>query len=172
MARAKDIPGVEAGAPFQEVAGRVVETRTRELFAEAEGVLNTDDIERVHDMRVASRRLRAVLEIFAVCFPKRAHREVLRDVKRLADALGARRDPDVQIDAMRSFAAAVGEEEQPGLEYLIRSLEQEQTAGNVVLAGALDDARSSGLEERLLELAASVVPSTPEPEPEPGAAAA
>ena len=36
----------------------------------ADGVLDTEDIERVHDMRVASRRLRAVLEIFAACFPE------------------------------------------------------------------------------------------------------
>ena len=37
----------------------------QELFEQAEGVLDTSDIERVHDMRVATRRLRAVLEIFA-----------------------------------------------------------------------------------------------------------
>ena len=48
------------------------------------------------------RRLRAVLEIFAPCFRnKRVPGGVLRDVKRLADALGERRDPDVHIDALR-----------------------------------------------------------------------
>ena len=61
-------------------------------------MLDTSDIERVHDMRVASRRLRAVLEIFAPCFPTREFSGVLRDVKALADALGERRDPDVHID--------------------------------------------------------------------------
>ena len=34
------------------------------------GVLDVGDIERVHDMRVATRRLRAALEIFGPCFPR------------------------------------------------------------------------------------------------------
>ena len=46
--------------------------RADELFGHSEGVLDTSDIERVHDMRVASRRLRAVLEIFEPCFSRRA----------------------------------------------------------------------------------------------------
>ena len=36
--------------------------------------------------------------------PRRSSRASLRDVKRIADALGERRDPDVHIDAMRAFA--------------------------------------------------------------------
>ena len=51
-------------------------------------------------MRVATRRLRAVLEIYAPCFPRDEFSVVLRDVKALADALGARRDPDVQLAAL------------------------------------------------------------------------
>ena len=53
------------------------------------------EIERVHDMRVATRRLRAALEVFEPCFPGKAHAAVLRQVKALADALGERRDRDV-----------------------------------------------------------------------------
>ena len=55
-------------------------------------------------MRVATRRLRAVLEIYAPCFPPRRAPAVLRDVKALADALGARRDPDVQLAALAGMA--------------------------------------------------------------------
>ena len=56
-------------------------------------------------MRVASRRLRAVLEMFAPCFPRGPFRGVLRDVKQIADALGERRDPDVHLAAMEKLAA-------------------------------------------------------------------
>ena len=62
--------------------------RGAELFEQSHNVLDTSDIERVHDMRVATRRLRAVLEIFAPCFEPSLHRGVLDDVKALADALG------------------------------------------------------------------------------------
>ena len=44
-----------------------------ELAEHAEGVLDTGDIERVHDMRVATRRLRAALEIFEPCFPAKPY---------------------------------------------------------------------------------------------------
>ena len=94
-------------SPTGSAAARIVRVRADELFEHAEGVLDTRDIERVHDMRVASRRLRAVLEIFAPCFPQSEFKGVLRDVKQLADALGERRDPDVHIDALQAFARAL-----------------------------------------------------------------
>src|SRR5438552_13174332 len=113
MAKAADIE-VCPWEPYARAGARIVRVRTEELFSHAEGVLDTSDIERVHDMRVASRRLRAVLEIFAPCFPKAEFKDVLKDVKALADALGERRDPDVHIAAMDAFARAVGAAQRPG----------------------------------------------------------
>ena len=65
------------------------------MVAHSGGVLDVDEIENVHDMRVASRRLRAALEIFASCFDPEEHEQVLGEVKAIADALGERRDRDV-----------------------------------------------------------------------------
>ena len=78
MAKAREIEGFAEAGSFAAAAALAVDTRTDELFSFSEGVLDTSDIERVHDMRVASRRLRAALEIFAPCFPKREHRQVRR----------------------------------------------------------------------------------------------
>ncbi len=97
MARAREVDGLVAGEAFAVAAGRIVSVRAHELFDHADDVLDTDDIERVHAMRVASRRLRAVLEIFERAFPAERWRPVLEEVKALADALGERRDPDVQL---------------------------------------------------------------------------
>ena len=72
---------------FREAAASAVAVRTEEVFEFEEGALDTSDIERLHDMRVATRRLRAVMEIFAPCFPKAEHRQALKDVKALAHAL-------------------------------------------------------------------------------------
>ena len=60
MAKAKDIE-VTPSEPYGRAAARIVRVRTRELFDHAENVLDTSDIERLHDMRVASRRLLEVL---------------------------------------------------------------------------------------------------------------
>lgn len=154
MASARKIPGFQAPLTFREAAARAVEVRTEELFDHSDGVLDSSDIERVHDMRVASRRLRAVLEFFAPCFPKREHRRALRAVKALADALGERRDPDVAIESLERVAAGVAAGDRPGVKYVIGELRSQQEGANERLAAALEDAVASGLHARLLALAA------------------
>ena len=156
MAKARDIP-IHPDEPYAQTAARVVRVRADELFADREDVLDVSDIERVHAMRVASRRLRAVLEIFAPCFPKTEYREVLRDVKALADALGERRDPDVHIEAMEAFAAAADPLHKPGVETLIAHLRARQADANLELGTALTEVADNDLHARLLALADAAV---------------
>jgi CHAD domain-containing protein len=151
VAKAADID-VDPYEPFALAAARTVRTRTDELFEHEQGVLDTSDIERVHDMRVATRRLRAVLEIFEPCFPKGDFKTALRDVKALADVLGERRDPDVHIEAMETFEAAVQATNRPGIEALVDRLRARQARGNDALAAALERVRECELHDRLLSL--------------------
>ena len=156
MSKARDIP-IHPDEPYAQTAARVVRIRADELFGHAENVLDTSDIERVLAMRVASRRLRAVLEIFAPCFPRTEYRDVLRDVKALADALGERRDPDVHIEAMEAFAATADPLHRPGVQTLIAHLQARQADANLRLATALAEVRDSELHARLLALAEAAV---------------
>lgn len=155
MARARKIPGVNAKATFAEAAASAIEVRCQEVFSFADGVLDTTDPERVHDMRVATRRLRAALEIFAVCFPKTEHTALLREVKLLADALGERRDPDVQILALEELKTELGNGERNGLNGLLATLRARQADGNERVQEAIKRARDLKLEERLTALAGS-----------------
>src|SRR3954468_18004367 len=117
MAKAREVP-IAGDEPFAAAAIRVIGMRGAELWTHADGVLDTEDIERVHAARVATRRLRAVLEIFASCFPRDDLRPVLRDVKALADALGERRDPDVHLKALAKLEEEVPEDQRPGIRHL------------------------------------------------------
>lgn len=155
MARAAKVRGVSAETPLREAAATIVEVRTRELFKYAKGVLDTTDIERVHDMRVASRRLRAALEVFEPCFPKREHRRALKDVKRLADALGARRDPDVAIAALHDLSEKLPAPDRPGLYGFEQRLRAQQDGGNIAVEAALAEIQKHGLQARLEALAAN-----------------
>jgi len=155
VAKARPIPGIGPDVSFREAAASAVEVRTGELFAFAEGVLDTADIERVHDMRVASRRLRAVLEVFGPCFSRPDLEDALDDVKDLADDLGARRDPDVAIAMLEHVAADLARDDRPGIEHLIDEFADRQAAGNDRLRRRLEELEASGLEGRLLGLAAS-----------------
>lgn len=152
MAKATDIE-VDPFEPYALAAARIVRVRADELFDHAEGVLDTSDIERVHDMRVASRRLRAVLEIFEPCFPQGDFKTVLRDVKALADALGERRDPDVHIEDMEELEKHMQVAFRPGVEALVEQLRARQVRGNDTLAAALEHVEECRLHERLYSLA-------------------
>src|SRR3954452_21759215 len=154
MAKARDVD-LDPGAPFAEAARRIVAVRGAEVFEHSANVLDTSDIEGVHDMRVATRRLRAALEVFSDAFDKHELKPVLRDVKRLADALGERRDPDVHIEEFTKLRANVAAADQPGVDLLIEALEDEQATGNERLAAALEDMRSSDLQGRLEALSQS-----------------
>jgi inorganic triphosphatase YgiF len=164
MAKARDIPGLHADIPFAEAAAATVAIRAEELFEQSANVLDTSDIERVHDMRVASRRLRAVLEIYAPCFPRDRFRPVLREVKALADALGERRDPDVLLDQLARIERVLPKSDAPGIEAFAAPVHAQQARGNEILADALEEAERNDLRGRLAALARSAV--EPEPKPE------
>ncbi|MDD1688223.1 MAG: CHAD domain-containing protein, partial [Methanoregula sp.] len=64
---------------------------------EIEGVRTAQDIEHIHRMRVASRRLRAALPLFASCFPEKKYQQWTEEIRKVTRALGEARDTDVQI---------------------------------------------------------------------------
>lgn len=152
MARAREVPGFDCEEPFAAAAARVVGVRAAEVFAHSGGVLDLDDIEPLHDMRVATRRLRAALEVFDACFPRKRHRRALKRVKRLADALGERRDRDVAIEYLQGLEDETPEADRAGLAALIERLRREQRQANEALAPYLKPKRLKKLRRRLRKL--------------------
>ena len=154
MAKAKSIPDLSAEQSYAEAAARIVSVRAAELTEQAREVLDTGDIERVHDMRVATRRLRAALEIFEPCFPAKGYGEVLGEVKRLADALGERRDRDVAIAALHAFDDQMPAPDRRGIASLVEQLQGEQEEANRELAPLVEQPHLTALRESLDELVA------------------
>jgi len=138
---------------FSEAAARVVGVRSKEVFANSDGVLDLGDVERVHDMRVATRRLRAALEIFAPCFPRKRHRKALKKVKALADALGERRDADVEIALLEGLVDEAAEADRGAVRDLIAELRTHQADANEALAPYVAPKRLKKLRRRLKKLA-------------------
>lgn len=136
-------------------AARVVAVRAEEVFAHAEGILDLGDPERVHDMRVATRRLRAALEVFEPCFPAKRRRKALRGTKALADALGARRDADVEIGLLEGVAAELDGRDREAAERVLAGVRAERLRANEELAAFVTAKRLRKLRRRLARLAGS-----------------
>jgi CHAD domain-containing protein len=155
VARARSIPDLTPEDAYAAAAAKIVAVRAGEVVDHAHDVLDIADIERVHDMRVATRRLRAVLEIFEPCFPPKELGAALGQVKAIADALGERRDRDVAIAALEEFAGAMPAPDRPGIETLIERLRAEQAEANEALVPFVDAGQLAALSELVSELVAA-----------------
>ncbi len=151
MARARQVE-LDCEASFSATAAQVIEVRAAEVFEQAHGALDLDDVERVHDMRVATRRLRVALEVFQPCFPAKPHRKALKRIKELADALGRRRDLDVEIELLEGLAADVDDADRPALISLIKRRRTKQRQANDALAPFVARKRLKKLRKRLGKL--------------------
>jgi CHAD domain-containing protein len=152
MAKARPVEGLNSEDAYATAAAKIVAVRSREVADHSHDVLDVIDIERVHDMRVATRRLRAALEVFEPCFPAPQHEEALTEVKAVADALGERRDADVAIAALERFAAGLAAPDRPGVASLVEQIRTEQADANARLEAFVQPRRLAALSERLSEL--------------------
>lgn len=79
-------------------------THIRAFQRQIKGLKQNDDIEFLHQLRVAFRRLRNALWVFQDLFSKRDLRRWKKALRRLAQTAGEARDLDVQIFFLKAFA--------------------------------------------------------------------
>jgi len=145
---------LSAEQPYVEAAAEILAARTDAVFAhQRKEVLDIAEIEGVHQMRVATRRLRAALEVFRPALDRKRARRALIDVKALADALGERRDRDVQLELLGRLHEACEGAEQRAVDLLAAELRAEQRQANRTLAKVLTQTQSTRLQRRLGRLA-------------------
>lgn len=99
--KARKVKKLDPAAPLGENAARIVRTRVDELRSFAPEALAPDATEAQHDMRIAAKRLRYVLEVTGFCFgkPAQAARRRARD---LQDLLGDMHDCDVMLPRVQA----------------------------------------------------------------------
>jgi len=90
------VDGLDPAAPLRPNAARIVRTRLDELRALAPAALEPSAATAQHDMRIAAKRLRYVLEITGSCFGPEA-KEARDAAKRLQGVLGEIHDCDVML---------------------------------------------------------------------------
>jgi CHAD domain-containing protein len=105
---------------------------------EVDGVRQGQDIEYIHRMRVASRRLRTAFDLFAACLPKKKAPIWQKQIQQVTRALGAARDTDVQIDLLKKLYKALPDAHyQRGISRLVLRLGQRRAKLQVKVVGAL-----------------------------------
>jgi CHAD domain-containing protein len=146
MAKAKEIAGLDCeGEAFFNIE-LILSTRLEEMCALKAKALEWAEIEGVHDMRVASRRLRSALRDFAPYFNERkSPRKQLREIAR---SLGAVRDEDVAIVALKKLRKQTKEEEvADGIKHIIAERRRRQALARKKLTLAISDEAIGQLQE-------------------------
>ena len=118
MSKAKEIVGLDCGASAAIGIRLVLCSRLEEMCAFRAPALDWRDPLGIHDMRVASRRLRSVVRDFSPYLRQRKLNHWRDDIKSVADALGAVRDHDVAIMALEKLALETPPEVSAGIEQL------------------------------------------------------
>jgi hypothetical protein len=106
--KARRVKGLKRGRRMDDSVERIVEVRLDELVGFMPKAADPAQVAALHDMRIAAKRLRYVLEMTAFCFGPYAERAAKR-AKDLQDLIGEIHDCDVtlpRIEAMREELVA------------------------------------------------------------------
>ena len=131
-------PGVAPDDVLAEAGRKVLRFHFARMLAKEAGTRSGEQIEDLHGMRVATRRMRAAWRVFGDGFrPRRTKR--LRDRLRVvAGRLGAVRDLDVLLEAAVAHQAGLTPAEAAAFEPLVAAWRDEREAARIVLLRELD----------------------------------
>jgi hypothetical protein len=111
---------------YRETMRALIGERWRVVWAAIPAALEGANIEGVHDVRVASRRLRAAMDVAEPAFPGKWYKPLHRTAKEITGALGEVRDRDVLLEALHGDRAMASLTEHPGIDRLIDRVARER----------------------------------------------
>ncbi|GIV81633.1 MAG: hypothetical protein KatS3mg051_0987 [Anaerolineae bacterium] len=141
----RETVGLQPDDLMAEAGRKVLHYHFERMLFHEPGVRVGDDIEDVHDMRVATRRMRSAFRLFAPFFDPKAVRPLVRGLRRTAQALGAVRDLDVFRDKAQRFLA---EHPDLSLDPLFSTWQADYDAARQALLAELDSKRFARFVDR------------------------
>jgi len=135
--------------------------QVKALERELGGALLAEDIEHIHQLRVASRRLRNGFAHFHDCLPAKKAPDWQDAIKRITRALGAARDLDIQIELLHQLnTETLDAALKPGYKRLLLRLTQRRNSSQVKINKTIEQLRQSrALDEMRIRFTSIIEPS-------------
>jgi CHAD domain-containing protein len=136
----------DANQPYCAAMRERIADRFGTLWKAVPAAIAGDDIEGVHDVRVASRRLRAAMDVAVDCFPAEWYRPLHKTAKEITSALGEVRDRDVILESLQAERESAAPEEWPGIDRVIARIERERGAARAAMIeflSSLDESQTA-----------------------------
>jgi CHAD domain-containing protein len=148
--KARKVKDLDPDAPFRANAQKMARVRIEEVWRLGARSWDPREQEALHNMRIAAKRLRYLLEITEPCFGRPAKRGA-KVARELQDLLGEIHDCDVMSERVRARADAVpvDDERYIGLEALASYMEARRRVLHRQFVHFWSDIERKGLRERL-----------------------
>jgi CHAD domain-containing protein len=146
MARKNTKPkAISAASPYRDAMRVLIGARWADLWEAVPRALDASDPEGVHDVRVASRRLRAAMDVADGCFPERWYRPLHKAAKEITGALGEPRDQDVLLEAFHAQRKRIRVADRAGIDHLIAQIETRRDTARAEMAEYLSHLEKRGI---------------------------
>lgn len=132
---------------YRSAMRSLIGVRWEEVWKAVPRAAEGADIEGVHDVRVASRRLRAAMDVAAPAFSPSWYKPLHQLAKEITAELGEVRDRDVMLEYLNGAREAAPPNEHPGIDRLIDRIEREQIAARTEMERFLHELTDRGMRE-------------------------
>ena len=151
MAKPWKIPYLNPGRNLRVCLFRVLGTRVRETFSYEQGTIEGTDPEALHNMRVSSRRLQAVLNVFQDCFSRKEFEHHRKRIRSLIRGLGGVRDSDVFLGILETHRQNLSDGDRKAIDLLIAREKNRRLQQRKVLLQTLTDLRREHYAEEFVK---------------------
>ena len=118
-------PGIKPDDTVAEAGRKVLRLHLLRMLA-AEPASIQGDVEAVHKMRVATRRMRAAWRVFDGAYRAKPQKRYVNQLRVVATALGRVRDLDVQLERLDAYRQGISEQTAAGLSPLVEEWQRER----------------------------------------------
>lgn len=146
--------GVHADDPVAEAGRKILAFHLARMIAREPGTRD-GDVEELHQMRVATRRMRAAWRVFGDGFDARRTRRHRTRLRRVAVLLGTVRDQDVLLEGADAYRSALSPAEQLGLDPLLETWQRRREVARRALIRELDGGPYQRWRDAFLDFSAS-----------------
>ncbi len=148
-------PGVQPGDPMSEAGRKALFFHFERMLLHEAGTRLGEDIEALHDMRVATRRMRAAFRVFGDFYKPRALKKHLKRLRATGRALGAVRDLDVFMEKIAHYQDGLPEAERGGMEPLLDAWRARREQARAEMLTHLDSEAFTGFVEDFADFLAT-----------------
>jgi CHAD domain-containing protein len=169
---ANDTPGIVTGDSMAEAARKTLRFHMLRLVANEDGTRTGVDIEALHDMRVATRRMRTAFYVLADGIDADATAPYLKELRHTGRMLGRVRDLDVFREKAEAYLGAFAKSTPPDLTLLMSAWDAEYAPARSKLLKYLDSERYAQFKRAFTAYLENPLSPTPTSNPAQGVAVA